>query len=93
MAKKKRKLPEKKSNLGLVYAGLAILLIAVLLVYFFSAPGEPQEKLPTAGEYAKLNMPTTYEPGKVKIMEFLKFDCPHCYDLDRDMPQLLDKYG
>ncbi len=92
MAKKKQKLREKKSNAGLVYAGLGVLLIAALLVYF-PAPGESQEKLPTAGEYVKLNMPTTYEPGKVKIIEFLKFDCPHCYDLDRDMPQILEKYG
>ncbi len=33
------------------------------------------------------------EPGKVKIVEFLKFDCSHCYDLHREMPQILENYG
>ncbi len=92
MSKKKRKVPPKKSNPTLLYLGLAILVIAAVL-YSLSVPGKPQEKLPTSGEYVKLNMPSTYEPGKVKIIEFLKFDCSHCYDLHKDMPQLLKKYG
>lgn len=93
MAKKKRAQPEKKSNRTLIYAGLAVLLVAVLAVYALnsSTPNKPQEKLPTAG-YIKLNQPTTYEPGKVKITEFMKFDCSHCYDLHKDTPQLLEKY-
>ncbi len=92
MSKKKRNVPPKKSKPTLLYLGSAILLIAAVL-YFLSVPGKPQEKLPTSGEYVKLNMPSTYEPGKVKIIEFLKFDCPHCYDLHKDMPQLLKKHG
>ncbi len=81
----------KKSNLTLVYIGLAVLVIAALMLLF--AQEKPREKLPAAGEYVKLNMPTSYEPGKVKIIEFLKFDCSHCYDLHKNMPQLLEKYG
>ncbi len=94
MAKKKHTPPPKKSNLNLVYAGLAVLVIAALVLYFSStAPEKPEEKLPSAGKYVKLNNPSTYEPGKVKIMVFMKFDCPHCYELDKNMPQLLQKYG
>ncbi len=81
----------KKSKLTLVYIGLAVLVIAALMLLV--AQEKPLEKLPTAGEYVKLNMPTSYEPGKVKIIEFLKFDCSHCYDLHKNMPQLLEKYG
>lgn len=92
MTKKKRPPPPKKSNLTLVYVGLALLVIA--LVYFFSTtPEKPQEKLPTAGKYVKLNKPSTYEPGKVEIIEFLKFNCGHCYTLNQQMPALKKKYG
>lgn len=92
MAKKKRKPPEKKPSPTLVYVGLALLVIA--LIYFFSvAPEKPQEKLPTAGKYVKLNKPGTYEPGKVNITEFLKFNCGHCYTLNQQMPALKQKYG
>ncbi len=93
MAKKKFKKPEKKSNLTIIYAGLALLFIASLIVYISVASEKPQGKLPSAGEYVKLNTPTTHEPGKVKIIEFLKFDCSHCYDLNKNMPKLLEKYG
>ncbi len=94
MPKKKRMLHEKKSNPTLIYAGLALIVIAALVLYFSSTATEtPPEKLPAAGEYVKLNLPATYEPGKVKIIEILKFDCSHCYDLHKNMPQLLKKYG
>lgn len=92
MAKKKHRQPEKKSSPTLVYVGLALLVIA--LVYFLStAPEKPQEKLPASGKYVKLNKPSTYEPGEVKITEFLKFNCGHCYTLNQQMPALKKKYG
>lgn len=95
MAKKKHIPPPKKSTPALVYAGLAALVIAALVIFFTlgTSPEKLQEKLPTAGEYVKLQQPGTYEHGKVKIMVFMKFDCPHCYELDKNMPQLLQKYG
>ncbi|MDD5473825.1 MAG: thioredoxin domain-containing protein [Candidatus Methanoperedens sp.] len=94
MAKKKHIPPPKKSNPALVYAGLAALVIAALVIFFTSGtPPEKTGKLPTAGEYLKLSQQSNYEPGIVKIMVFMKFDCPHCYELDKNMPQLLQKYG
>ncbi len=92
--KKKQKPPEKKSN-TIIYAAIAVLavvVIAIILLNFSSAP-QPPEKLPTSGGYEKLSFPTTYEPGKVKIMEFLKFNCPFCYNLHTKLPQILEKYG
>jgi thiol:disulfide interchange protein DsbA len=55
--------------------------------------GEKSSQKTIAGDYTKLNNPSTSEPGKVKIMEFLNFNCIHCYDLQKNMPQLLQKYG
>lgn len=95
MAKKKHiPPPPKKSNLNLVYAGLALLVIAALVIYSSSPATEtPPEKLPAAGKYVKLNKPSAYEPGKVKITEFLKFNCGHCYTLNQQLPTLKKKYG
>ena len=94
MSKKKRIPPPKKSNLTLVYAGLALIVIAALVMYFSStAPEKPEEKLPAAGKYVKLNKLSTYEPGKVEIVEFLKFNCGHCFSLNPQLPALKKKYG
>ncbi|MDO9097206.1 MAG: DsbA family protein [Candidatus Methanoperedens sp.] len=94
MAKKKHIPPPKKTNPTLIYAGLALLVIAALVIYSSSPATEtPQEKLPAAGKYVKLNKPSTYEPGKVKITEFLKFNCGHCFSLNPQLPALKKKYG
>ena len=87
--------PEKKSSLTMIYAGLAVLLIAAVFLYFSAGTGpeEPREKLPASGKFVKLNKQGTYEPGKVKITEFLKFNCGHCYQLNPQMSSLKQKYG
>ncbi len=91
--KKKQKLPEKKSNMTLVYAGVAVLVVAALVLFFLSTSQKPAENPLTIQERATLNFSTTYEPGKVKITEFLKFNCPFCYNLHTNLPQILEKYG
>jgi len=91
--KKKQKLPEKKSNKTLVYAGVAVLVVVALVLFLHSASQKSAENPLTTQERATLNFSTTYEPGKVKITEFLKFNCPFCYMLHTNMPQVLEKYG
>jgi thiol:disulfide interchange protein DsbA len=98
--KKKQKLPEKKSNKTLIYAAVAVLaVVAIAAALLLSsspapqAPAETPEKFPSSGGYTNLSFPSTYEPGKVNITEFLKFDCPHCYDLHTKLPGILAKYG
>lgn len=96
MAKKKRApTPPKKSNNAMIYAGLAILIIAVLGFFILNNNSTPETpgKVPTEGKFIKLNKPSTYEPGKVKIVEFMKFGCGHCYALNQKMPELKKKYG
>ncbi len=89
MAKKKQKVPEKKSNMTIVYlviyAVLAVLFIAAMAFYFTSNPPQkPQDISQDIFQPA---------PGKVKIVEFMKFDCIHCYNLHKEMPRILEKYG
>ncbi|MCX9013510.1 MAG: DsbA family protein [Candidatus Methanoperedens sp.] len=98
MAKKKQKqkLPEKKSNTNLIYAVLALIVIAAIIFAMSSGNNESVKKdehVPSDGTFVKLNKPGTYEPGKVKITEFLKFNCGHCYSLNQEMPNLEKKYG
>jgi protein-disulfide isomerase len=83
--KKKQKLPEKKSNKTIIYLGLAVLFIAAVAIYFTSTP--PQTPQNTTQD---IFQPA---PGKVKIVEFLKFNCPFCYNLHTNLPQILEKYG
>ncbi|KAB2946624.1 MAG: periplasmic protein disulfide isomerase I [Candidatus Methanoperedens nitroreducens] len=92
MAKKKQKIPEKKSGIQTIHIILALLVISALAIYFLNSGEKSTEKLP-AGDYSKLSKPADITPSKVKIMEFMKFDCSHCYDLHKEMPQLLKKYG
>jgi thiol:disulfide interchange protein DsbA len=102
MAKKKQKIPEKKASMTWVYVGLAILVIAGLAVYIYSGSNSDTNtsssnglkgKVPTAGKFGTLNKESTYEAGKVKITEFLKFNCGHCYSLNSQLPALKKKYG
>jgi len=92
MAKKKQVKIQRKSNRSLYYLIAAVIIIAGLAFYINSAQ-KPVDNQKIAGEYTKLSTPGTYEPGKVKIIEIMKFDCSHCYDLHKEFPTLLNKYG
>ena len=100
MAKKKRKRnvePENKLNKNLLYAAIAVVAVIVIaLIWSFlgSPPEVQEEKLPPSGKpFIIPGAPSTYEPGKVKIIEYFKFNCDHCDDLNQRMPELEEKYG
>lgn len=93
MAKKKRKMPEKKSGSNTIYIIAAALLAVIVIGIYISNTGEKAPEKTISGEYTTLSRPSTYEPGKVKMMEFLNFNCGHCNDLQKEMPPLLQKYG
>jgi len=103
MAKKKRtSTPQKKSNNTMIYAGIALLVIIAAAAYLslnhpteflidaysFESPTPAQ----STGAYSSLDVNPS-EPGKVRIVEFMKFDCSHCYDLNKEMLQILKNYG
>jgi len=102
MSKKKRTPPPKKSSRTMIYAGIALLVIFAAVAY--SSLNRPTEFLTdaysfestapgqTTGANSSLDVNPS-EPGKVRIVEFMKFDCSHCYDLHKEMPGILTKYG
>ncbi|MCZ7402695.1 MAG: DsbA family protein [Candidatus Methanoperedens sp.] len=103
MAKKKQKIPEKKASMTWVYVGLAVLVIVGLAVYYSSSTSNTNTntsssndlkgKVPTAGIFGTMNKPTTYEAGKVKLIEFIRFNCGHCNTFNSQLPALKKKYG
>ena len=38
-------------------------------------------------------VPTTAPEGKVEVLEFFWYGCPHCYDLEAEMQEWRDKQG
>src|SRR5512136_712465 len=103
MSKKKRTpTPPKKSSRTMIYAGIALLVIIAAFAYLSlnrptDALTDPYsfESLTPAqakGNFSSLDVNPS-EPGKIRIVEFMKFDCIHCYNLNNETPQMLDKYG
>jgi thiol:disulfide interchange protein DsbA len=103
MAKKKRApTPPKKSNRTIIYAGIALLVIIAAVAY--SSLNKPTEFLTDAysfenstpgqntSAFSSLDVNPS-ETGKVRIVEFMKFDCSHCFALHNEMPQILKPYG
>ncbi len=103
MSKKKRApTSQKKSSRTMIYAGIALLVIIAAVLY--SSLNRPTDALTdpysfesmtpaqAKGNFSSLDVNPS-EPGKVRIVEFMKFDCSHCYDLHKEMPGILTKYG
>lgn len=82
-------------------AGVLIALALVGGIYLFNQSknkgaensGTVANVSGTSGPYGVLNQPSTHEPGKVKIIEFISFYCGHCYQFNGMKPALEDKYG
>lgn len=103
MSKKKRTSETpKKSGSTMIYAGIALLVIIAAAAYMsLNRPAESltdaysfesPEPAQSTGAFSSLDVNPS-EQGKVRIVEFLKFDCSHCYDLHKEMPGILAKYG
>jgi len=102
MAKKKRVPPPKRHNRTIIYAGIALLLIIAIFAYMSLNNQQevlidaysPENPIPgqSTAAYSSLDVNPS-EQGKVRIVEFLKFDCSHCYDLHKELPQILENYG
>src|SRR5659263_567594 len=90
MAKKKQRLPEKKSGLKTIHIILALLVISALAIYFLNSGGKGPENLPD-DNYKKLN--TTIEPGKVKIIEFLNLEDQCIENVQHGFKQVIKKQG
>ncbi len=102
MAKKKHIPPPKKSSNTKIYAGIALLVIIVAVAFItLNRPTDIltnaysfEDQIPAKNKtaFSSLDMNPS-EQGKVRIVEFMKFDCIHCYNLNNETPQILNKYG
>ncbi|MFQ5816178.1 MAG: DsbA family protein [Candidatus Hydrothermarchaeaceae archaeon] len=103
LAKKKKVVEraEEKRKIDPVLLLGGLLLLAVLVSIFRGTSGDggsqvdepPMANVP--GEYTLFqNMPNTHEPGRVQMIVFFDFFCPHCHNFDTGLlPQLEAKYG
>jgi len=80
----------------------ALIILAIVGGKYLFGQSEKAEvnplETPTAqssviGLYETLNQPSTHEPGKVKITEFMSFYCHQCYSFNGLKPELESKYA
>ncbi|GIW54842.1 MAG: hypothetical protein KatS3mg082_1246 [Nitrospiraceae bacterium] len=70
---------------------LIVSLLLVLPVWEGTPSHGLAEKLRLKGQYEELNEPSSHTPGKVKLVEFLDFYCPHCHRFDAEGLPILEK--
>jgi len=95
-AKKDATIEEKNSKL--IFFVLVIALVAA--IYYLPSlsrkeSGENKQPAKIQGSYIiHEDMPHESEKGKVKLLVFFDFYCPHCFNFDTQvLPELKKKYG
>jgi thiol:disulfide interchange protein DsbA len=81
--------------MGKIARGTGVAFIAgILMTAVFASGGETVQAAPPElkGTYELLkDEPSTHQPGKVKLVEFADFYCPHCHHFDGEGLPLLEK--
>jgi protein dithiol oxidoreductase (disulfide-forming) len=81
--------------MGKIARGTGVaLILGILMTAVFSSRGETTQAAPPElkGKYEILkDEPSTHQPGKVKLIEFADFYCPHCHHFDGEGLPLLEK--
>jgi len=81
--------------MGTIARGTGVaLILGILMTAVFSSRGETAQAAPPElkGKYEILkDEPSTHQPGKVKLIEFADFYCPHCHHFDGEGLPLLEK--
>ncbi|HDH27967.1 MAG TPA: hypothetical protein ENH13_02420 [Euryarchaeota archaeon] len=102
--KREKKVVEEKVSKPRIDKKLIIGALIILAIvggkYLSSQSGKAEVKpvdtlIPQSsdvGLYETLNRPSTHEPGKVKIIEFMSFYCHQCYNFNSLKPELEEKY-
>lgn len=100
---KKIKKSQENARWAKVIGGIGIALIIMFLL-FTKVSQEPPSKNGAVtkteprsnlflGIYPVLDKPSTHQPGKVRITEFLSFYCGNCYRFNGYKKHLKEKYG
>jgi thiol:disulfide interchange protein DsbA len=80
--------------MGTIARCAGVILIAGLISIVFSVPSEtaPTVTPELKGKYEILKEErSTHQPGKVKLVEFADFYCPHCHHFDGEGLPILEK--
>lgn len=57
----------------------------------FALPAQAQQAV-VGKDYAAIDPPVTTEsPGKIEVLEFFSYGCPHCFDLNPSLERWSDK--
>ncbi len=76
--------------MNVVRTGRTILSAVVLLLHLLAIGGQASEKLP--GDYETIKgEPSLHVPGKVLLLEFADFYCPHCHLFEKIVTAQLKK--
>lgn len=74
------------------WAGVAaVALIMGSAALWAVVPGTSAATAGLKGKFEQLNEPSTHSPGKVKMMEFADFYCPHCHSFEQVVVPILEK--
>ena len=81
------------SRYGSMGRGVVSLLLFTLVgLGVASQAGAGTEGL--KGKFTEVKQPSTHEPGKVKMTEFVDFYCPHCHMFEQSvLPLLMKEFG
>lgn len=86
---------EEGAGMGRIARATGVMFIlGILMAAVFSSRGEtaPAALPELKGKYEILkDEPSTHKPGKVKLIEFADFYCPHCHHFDGEGLPLLEK--
>jgi thiol:disulfide interchange protein DsbA len=69
-------------------------LLATLAAVSGLLMNAPAQAAPTAGkEYQVLQAPQTVPAGKIEVIEFFWYGCPHCFDFEPDLEAWVARQG
>lgn len=75
--------------------GAAVLILLGATLYVLLTPRiDSPDSGAIAGDFSKYpGKPSTHQAGRVEMVIFFDFYCPHCYTLHKELPGLRARYG
>jgi thiol:disulfide interchange protein DsbA len=66
-------------------------MVSVAIVWGASPPAAPAQKAGLKGKFELLQEPSLHTSGRVKLIEFADFYCPHCHLFEETVVPVLEK--
>lgn len=92
---RKKEIKESKPNIAIAIAIIAFIAIIIYAPSLLKSGNKSSKSLKIQGSYLiHSDIQSDTEPGKVKMLVFFDFYCPHCFNFDTTvLPSLKAKYG